>query len=325
MNIAVDGGGLCSENRYGNYIFSENLIRALSLYDKKNRYTIYSFCGKPDSLSIPSRWEYKRLLPKRFWLKVRVSFEEFIRPKDIFLALNQALPLYSRSKMISFCHGLSYYFYPRLYSDLYSRLSGQLEVMMKKSKYIVVSSIKVKQELRKLYPKNKNVVVIPYGIPFDMEKDTTLRRPHKSCNHEFFLHVGMDHPIKNIEFIKDAFEEFRKQRQYKDYRLVCIAAGASRSELGKLYREATGYLTASHYESFNLPAVEALYNGCPVIGLSSAIIPEMRKYTYVVGSKEEFVQKMELLADGKSKTINHESLRQTFSWYKSVKKLFKLY
>ena len=41
---------------------------------------------------------------------------------------------------------------------------------------------------------------------------------------------------------------------------------------------ATALLTASHYESFNFPVLEALSQGCPVIGLKSAIIPEFKPY-----------------------------------------------
>jgi hypothetical protein len=36
MKISLDGGALCGSGRFGNYFFSENLIKALSIYDKKN-------------------------------------------------------------------------------------------------------------------------------------------------------------------------------------------------------------------------------------------------------------------------------------------------
>ena len=103
MKISVDGGGLGGKlgERYGNYVFSENLIKALSLFDRKNRYFIYTLAN---------------LKPRLAWSKIRVSIEELRAKKDVFLALNQALPLYVSGKIISFCHGLSYYFYSRFYS-----------------------------------------------------------------------------------------------------------------------------------------------------------------------------------------------------------------
>ncbi len=323
FDIAIDGGGFCtsSRNKFGNYRFTENIIRALSLYDKKNPYTIYSFCQKPAGLVLSRNWNHKELLPKRFWIKIRVSIEELLRPKDIFLALNQGIPLYTRAKIISFCHGLSYHYFPKLYKDSYTRLSSQLGSMMKRSDYIIVSSVKVKNELQEIYPKNKNIVVIPYGIPFDMTEPSHPTGVRK----KYFLHVGMDHPIKNSEFIKDASEKFRKDRKYKDYRLICVTGGTTRKEIKKLYQEATAYLTASHYESFNLPVLEALSQNCPVIGLKSAIIPEMKEYAYLISSKKELVEGMRLAVERKLKKIDMKLLREAFSWRGYVKKLLELY
>ncbi len=325
MNISVEGGGLCSEseNRFGNYIFAENLIRALSQYDKKNNYGIYSFCEKPADICISKNWEYKVLLPKRFWIKFRVSLEELLRPTDIFLALNQAVPFYLRAKVISFCHGLSYYYFPKLYSNSYRRLFSQLNPMMKKSHLVVVSSIQVKQELQKLYPENNKIMVIPYGIPYDMGDE--MSHPKIRNRKEYFLTVGMDHPIKNMKFIRKAFEEFRREKRYKNYRLICLTGGATRSELKRLYQEATAYLTTSYYESFNLPVLEALSQNCPVIGLKSAIIPEMKEYVYVISSKKELVEGMKLAVEGRLIKIDTTLLNQTFSWSSYVKKLLELY
>ncbi len=93
LKISVDGGGLGAKEgeRFGNYVFSQNLISALFKYDKKNNYSIYTF----------------EKIKRRFaWSKVRLSIEELKERRDVFLALNQAIPLYVSGKVISFCHGL---------------------------------------------------------------------------------------------------------------------------------------------------------------------------------------------------------------------------
>ena len=81
MKISIDGGALRQKNiqRFGTSIFSENLIIALQIYDKKNQYKVYTF---------------KNLKPKLLWMKGRVSLEELREKQDVFLALNQALPLF---------------------------------------------------------------------------------------------------------------------------------------------------------------------------------------------------------------------------------------
>lgn len=99
LKISVDGGGLGGKlgERFGNYVFSKNLIEALLKYDKRNQYYIYTL---------------DRLKPRLAWSKIRLSIEELKEKKDVFLALNQAIPLFVSGKVISFCHGLSYYCYP---------------------------------------------------------------------------------------------------------------------------------------------------------------------------------------------------------------------
>jgi len=139
MKISVDGGALNPKNnqRFGTSVFSENLFKALQLYDKKNQYKIYTF---------------DNLKPRLFWLKGRISLEEFKQKNNIFLALNQAVPLYTSGKVVSFCHGLSYHYYPELYSKKdVNRLNKQLGEMVKKSDKIIVSSQNVSDELISMY------------------------------------------------------------------------------------------------------------------------------------------------------------------------------
>lgn len=342
MKISIDGGGLCAQisTKFGNYTFVKNIFQALLKYDKKNYYSIYSFCPIPFDIHLTSLWQYKILLPTRLWMKLRVSIEEYLDRKDIFLGLNQAIPLYTHAKIISFSHGLSYYYFPHLYRESYARLTTQLIPMVKNSAYIVVSSEKVKAEMKEAYPWYKHVISIPYGIPFDMANDTPIVRSYIERNDKYFLFVGMNHPIKNIHFITGAFLKFRSVKKYKDYRLILVGPmrmknstkngiqvlqGVSRDELKRLYRQATAYLTSSLYESFNLPVLEALSQNCPVIGLPSAIIPEFEPYVSLAESKDTFVNSMVDAAEGKNKEIDTIKINQLFSWEKYVNRLIKLY
>ena len=83
MRISIDGGALCGA-RFGNYIFTENLIKAFGKYDQKNHYDIYSFCHSPTSKNLPENLRYLELYPKKFWMKIRVSLEEAKNKNDIF-------------------------------------------------------------------------------------------------------------------------------------------------------------------------------------------------------------------------------------------------
>ena len=311
MNISVDGGALNPKNnqRFGTAVFSDNLVKALQLYDNKNKYRIYTF---------------KNLKPKFLWMKGRVSIEEIMHKNDIFLALNQAFPLYTSGRIISFCHGLSYYFYPQYYSmKNIHRLNKQLKEMINRSNIIVVSSQKVKEELLTIEKKiAKKIVVLPFGVPFDMNN---VKKFKSSKVKKYFLYVGMDHPIKNIEFIKEVFKKFQKVKKFEGYKLMVVTNNCSRKKLGNLYKNASALLTASHYESFNFPVLEALSVGCPVIGLNSAIIPELKPFVNLANNQEEFISLMIDNIKSKSKPILIKHLTELFNWQSYVENLVKLY
>ncbi len=310
LKISVDGGGLGAKEgeRFGNYVFSQNLISALFKYDKKNNYSIYTF---------------EKIKPRFAWSKVRLSIEELKERRDVFLALNQAIPLYVSGKVISFCHGLSYYFYPNLYSKKdQQRLQKQLNEMTKRSDYIIVSSEKVKTDLLTIKKINhKKIIVSPFGIPFDMKEKTVFF--DMSAKSNYFLFVGMDHRIKNINFLKKVFSDFNKAVG-KQYELKVITKNCSRLKLKNLYKNARALLTSSYYESFNLPVLEALSLGCPVIGLESAIIPEFKPYVNLNKKEKEFIDLMMRVPKKPSQKMVSQ-LKEKFSWQNYVKKLVKLY
>jgi glycosyltransferase involved in cell wall biosynthesis len=330
MKISVDGGALNQKNnqRYGTGVFSDNLVKALKKYDKKNQYQIYSF---------------KNLKPKLFWMKGRVSIEEIKNKNDIFLALNQALPLYVSGKIFSFCHGLSYHFFPELYpKDQVERLNKQLNEMVKRSDKIIVSSKKVKNELTSMYRYiETNIFVLPFGIPFDMLDKPAFAKA-TAVKEKYFLFVANNQPIKNIDFVLEVFKQLRLDKQFEDYKLHFVGdwkkyenkrqgivefKNISRTKLRSLYHNATALLTASYYESFNFSVLEALSQGCPVIGLKSAIIPELKPYVNVVNNLDEFVKKMRKITNTSiyPPISSQDQLYTQFNWKNYVKNLVKLY
>lgn len=329
MKISVDGGALNQKNsrRFGTAVFSENLIKSLQIYDDQNKYYIYSF---------------QNLRPKIFWMKIRVSLEEFRMNKDIFLALNQALPIYTSGKIISFCHGLSYYFYPKFYSQKdVSRLNNQLNEMIKKSYKIIVSSKKVKDELELMHHHiETKIIVLPFGIPFDMINEKNKHQRLKIDKKEkYFIFVANNQSIKNVNLILQSFNRLKKDPKFKEYKLLLIGNwkefenknqgiisfnNISRNKLKNLYKNATALLTSSYYESFNFPVLEALSQGCPVVGLKSAIIPELISYVNVANNNKEFMELMKKIII-KPSVQSIDQLYKKFNWKNYVNNLVKLY
>ncbi|MCS6956225.1 MAG: glycosyltransferase, partial [Patescibacteria group bacterium] len=290
MKISVDFGAVEGKGYFGTKIFAVNFKKAAERYDKKNKYLFYDF---------------KTVKPRIFWSQFGLSLAEWKNKPDVFLALNQSIPFYTHAKIISFCHGLSYYFFPRYYSKKdKKRLNHQLDQMIKRSDIIVVSSVKVKNELEEInksvYKKNLKILVIPFGIPFDVLE---FKKKEK-IKEKFFLVVANNQPIKNINFSIKAFLKLNKIEKFKNYFLYVITNSVyglikgdnirffvnnPREKLINFYSQTQALLTASFYESFNFPVIETLAFGNPVIALESAVIPEVYPYVNTAKDEKEFI------------------------------------
>ena len=333
MKISIDGGGIPSKTgtAFGNAVFVDNFLKALTSVDRINRYFIYTF---RDSQHIVNQknFIFQNLRPSMGWMKVRVPFEEIMHKKKYFLAINQAVPEFTPAEIITFSHGLSFFYFKELYKD-YAKLKKQLDVYISKSKYIVTSSKRVKNELIQLGVVKNRLIVNPFGIPFDFQTTKVQKRE------QFFLFTGMNHSIKNIPYLIDVFKQLLLTKEYSEFKMylcgpfdeygdvpfIKVFSTISRRKLKDLYQKATGYISASFYESFNFPILEALSQNCPVIALQSAVIPELEEYTQVVKNKSEFLNSMKLCINNKTKKINQRSLKADFSWNKYVNTVIKLY
>ena len=138
---------------------------------------------------------------------------------------------------------------------------------------------------------------------------------------KYFLFVGMNHPIKNTEFLIEIFKQFKKNRKFSEYKLFLVGdleqfedkingifsfSDITRTQLRKIYSEATAYLAASYYESFNFPVLEALAQNCQVIGLKAAIIPEFKKFVSLADDTNDFIAYMNDISQKKVKSVNRK-------------------
>ena len=335
MKVHIDGGALCAPQgrQYGNYTFSSDLLTSISEGVDNNIYTIYTFCD--NSLRKKNgRVVYKKLTPSTGFMPYRVGLEELKNPCDVFLALNQAIPAHTKGKLIAFSHGLSFHLFPDLYRENHLKLENQLHIMLKKADAIIVSSEKVKQEFHDIAPSFKNVHVIPFGISLPIINTKPIKKRER-----VLAYVGMDHPIKQVDVICKQFLSAKEEIGDNTWRLILVGVGDSyatlhnsisvipnleRDELNKLYQSISGLVTASLYESFNLPVLEALSNGAEVIGLQSAIIPELEKYVMCAPNENTLRLLLQEFMQGKLQKRDKLDTAQ-FSWEKYVQKLMTLY
>lgn len=342
MKISVDGGALANVRGYGNYTFSSSLLRSLGENDTRNQYSIYTF-GKNGKDLVSKNFHYIHSVSPILWMSTQVSLSELVSKNDIFLALNQALPLYTPARSIGFSHGLSFKFFPQLYPDSQKKMDSQLYNLLCRSRHVVVSSKRIKEEIDSFYGKSFSIKILPYGIPqiFSLR---SLRYKRK----KIILYVGMSHSIKNIQGVIDAFTLFIQMSKtflpfklllvgvsHKDlsnYRItkevenhILLESHISQEQLIKYYNEASCLISASYYESFNFPILEALSQGTPVVAAESATIPELLPYVYVAKNNAQALAKSMELAVNEPKNISIKELQEKFNWKTYCKKLISLY
>ncbi len=344
--IAIDGGGLLANQneRFGNYTVSRELVNALSRLDRQNAYTIYTFADL--NLPLPDNFAIKKLRPKTGWMKLAVPIEELMNPKHIFLAVNQAIPPFTRSKVIAFSHGTAPFLYPDFYPGSGGELRKQTRDILERAEMVIVSSIKVLHSFNDIIvPSQKGlskIKTLPYGIPkFLLEEHRRYKKK------KIVLHVSSGHAIKNTPLIIEAFALLSQKAPFRDYKLVLAgvpvsslatlpayfkiersiisAPHASENELTKLYNEAGVLVTASYYESFNLPVLEALSQGTQVVGTEGALVPELKGYAHTAAGTATGLASAMVRALSVPKPINVTGLRHKFSWEKYARQIIEFY
>ena len=124
-------------------------------------------------------------------------------------------------------------------------------------------------------------------VPMSASIVEETRRRHGIAR-PFFLYVGNAKQHKNVQLLIDAFE----RSGVDDADLVLVTGGAEAErlhrsdrirllqeigdiDLAALYTAARATVTASLYEGFCLPVLEAQHCGCPVIASNRTAIPEV--------------------------------------------------
>ncbi len=195
------------------------------------------------------------------------------------------------------------YFHQLLFLDLQKEMSfirkkiyyiktRFLNAFKKNTDYWMVQTELVKEKLSKKYGiQGSNILVIPFYPPFTSEVKTNIRKEHQ------YIYVSNVSKHKNHLRLIEAFAKFYDKHK-KGKLILTIPDDASeilnsinekvnqgypvenigfvdRNSLCQLYTESEYHIFPSLTESFGLGLVEAIENGCKIIG---ADLP----YTYAV-------------------------------------------
>lgn len=222
-----------------------------------------------------------------------------------------------------------------------------------KSKAIFVPSRWVKEDILARYPVEKNkIVVTPEAATAAYFKDGTGR----TLPYQYFIYVGNAYPHKNTVQLIKAVQVLRQQKYkvklvivtgrdwfYQRLRLqitkmkaqgvVKLKDFTSDEDLAKLYRGAAAFVTASYFEGFGLPGLEAMAAETLVISSNRSALPEtygQHAVYFDPDNLDELVAKMKqvlsLAPDRRQKMVaSARAFCRTYSWQKTAEHTLAVY
>lgn len=209
-------------------------------------------------------------------------------------------PLYAPIPTITIVHDMMYHMFPEewgFFERNYMRLG--VEYLTSRSTFIVFDSQTTKADFnaRIDFPVEAQEVVYP-GVPRHIVqlRDKYTSAANRVESTPFILGLGSIYPRKNIEALVEAFSAVAHRIPHRLAIAGNVSGGindtvqqlpenirsrieflglVSDERLVELYSTADFMVFPSKYEGFGLPALEAMYCGCPLICANNGALPEV--------------------------------------------------
>ena len=307
MIIGIDASLACREQPTGVELYTFHIITHLvKIIPSDVEVRLYSDreFSQDFKKHIPSHWKLTVLSwPPRFlWTQVRLSFELFVRPPDIFFTPGHVQPIVHPKASVMTVHDVAAWRFPRAYS-LFNRVYtlGRTLKAYHTNPVMIVPSIFTKYELEKLAQERNvqqkvEVAVIPHGFEkkthvFQESVGDIFGRFFFTSQTPYVICIGRIEYKKNIDTIIHSFENLKKNNSelvslklvlagkhgygYENikeiinkslYRDDIVEIGwLTEAERHVLLTHARALVFASRYEGFGFPILEACAAGTPVI------------------------------------------------------------
>jgi glycosyltransferase involved in cell wall biosynthesis len=207
-------------------------------------------------------------------------------------------PLVSRAQVVVTMHDVAPLQWPARYLRT-GLVHRTLYRAVRRARAIVCPSLVVREDLiRHLDVDSERLFVVPEAADERFRPtDPSGVRARLGLDGPYLLYVGgLVHtdPRKDVEGLIDAFAEWSRTEDRPETLVLAGAAGpaarelehsargarvvfagfVAEAELPALYSGASCLVTASRYEGFGLPALEAIACGTPVVAYEAGAIPE---------------------------------------------------
>jgi len=340
MLIGIDASRANKSKKTGVEWYSWHVIQNLKELTKgsEHSWVLYSNEALKNSLEkLPKNWyEIRAHWPvKKGWTQVRLSYELWRRPSDVFFIPAHVLPRIAPKKTVVTVHDVGFRRLPQLYKSRDRRFhEWSTKDIAKRAERVITVSEFSGREISELYGIDPSKIAItPNGIdhdryrpisdPEEIEERLTRYRIPKP----YFLAIGRLEAKKNTANLIKAFTLFKARRGVGDpTKLVLIGnPGFGFEEIKKAIADsnvkqdilqlgyipeadkpaiingAQAFIHPSWYEGFGIPPVEAMACGCPVLSSDAASLPEVlgkdAALYFPPGEREGMVQAMTRIQD----------------------------
>jgi glycosyltransferase involved in cell wall biosynthesis len=316
--------------------------------------------GRTDDDPPDQRFTRRPPLPKRAVELV----EQFALPLDLArlgAAVHHSLsiyrtPLVSRAPVVVTMHDVAPLQWPALYLRTGLVHRTLYRAACRAAAIVCPSRVAREDLLRRLDVDSERVVVVPEAADEGFRPtDASQIRARLGLDGPYLLYVGgLVHrdPRKDVEGLIDAFAEWsraedrpetlvlageagpaaRELEQRAHGSRVLFAGFVAEAELPALYSGASCLVTASRYEGFGLPALEALACGTPVAAYEAGAIPETAGPGALLaapGNGAELLRAAGRLCDEPelAKRLSEQGRRHAggFSWRRTAELTWDLY
>lgn len=191
--------------------------------------------------------------------------------------------------------------FPSNYRQQHYYFRYYLPRVLRRSHRIIAISTNTSEDMKKYFPGVPPCEVVLLGLRNDLVKLKSIP-VERLAGSPFFLFVGPNFKYKNADRLIEAFASIVSDERFAGHQLVFAGGRAdyidflkelidtkfqsiskrvhflgyvASGELAWLYQHALATMITTLYEGFGLPALEAMYFGCPVIASDVASLPEV--------------------------------------------------